>query len=120
MRQLDREIHGTAVDPDIDNVSRALHRDVYNTVKRLVADREMTAQEAALDALGLPLISYSASMRYVQANSPDDTYVVPRKRKTRRRHPNPDLQMRSLIYDPPVTKYALRTYRPPRTGQFTY
>lgn len=109
MRQLDLELHETSVDSEVVDVNRALHKDIYDTVKRLVADREMTAQEAALDALGLPLIEFSACVQYIQANSPSDTYVVPRKRQYRRRVVNQDQQLRRLVYDPPVTKYVLRT-----------
>ena len=112
MRQLDKELHETSVDTAVDDVNRALHKDIYDTVKRLVADREMTAQEAALDALGLPLIEFSASVQYIQANMPRDTYVIPRKRRNRRRNMNPDHQLRNLVYDPPVTKYVLRTLPP--------
>ena len=110
MRQLDQELHETAVDAEVDDINRALHKDIYETVKRLVADREMTAQEAALDALGLPLIEFSASVQYIQANTPADTFVIPRKRKNRRRTVNPEQQLRSLVYDPKVTKYVLRTF----------
>ena len=113
LRQLDREMHETAVDVEVDDVDRALHRDIYDTVKRIVADREMTAQEAALDALQLPLIQFSTSIVYVQTNRPEDTYVLPRKRKDRaKRRMIDEEQHRHLVYDPPVNKYVLRMYKP--------
>lgn len=127
LRQLDIEMHDTSTDVDVQDVNRALHTDIYETVKRFVADREMTAQEAALDALGLPLIQFSTTIQYLQVNSPEDTCVIPRKRKNRHKHANGDNQLRSLVYDPPVTKYVLRTFhhacchhvshlRPPQCG----
>ena len=108
MRQLDRELHATSVDVEVDDINRALHKDIYETVKRLVADREMTAQEAALDALGLPLIQFSTGLIFVQANCPEDTYVIPRKRRNRRQAHDGEQLLRHLVYDPPVTKYVLR------------
>ena len=108
LRQLDREMHETAVDEEVDDVARALHKDIYDTVKRVVADREMTAQEAALDALQLPLIQFSTSVVYVQTNRPDDTHVLPRKKKDRAKRRRVDDLHRHLVHDPPVTKYVLR------------
>ena len=108
LRGLDREMQETVTNVDVVDVNRALHQDIYATVKLFVGDREMTGQEAALDALGLSLIEFSAGVEYIQANCPGDTYVIARKRKHRRTTANTDQQLRRLTYDPPVTKYALR------------
>ena len=109
LRALDREMQET-VENEENEVDRQLHRDIYEVVKRLVADREMTAQEAALDALGLPLIQYSCSIHYVRAAPPDDTYVKPRRKGDRMKRRRTDNDPRQYLYDPPVTKYVLRTY----------
>lgn len=49
-------------------------------MRELIGEREITAQEAALDALGLPLIRYSAAVQYIQARPPEETILVRRRR----------------------------------------
>lgn len=108
LRELDKEMHETVTDVDVDDVNRALHQDIYTAVKQFVGDREMTGQEAALEALGLPLIEYSSRVDFVQANRPEDTYIIARKKKHRPTMAAADQQLRRLTYDPHVTKYVLR------------
>jgi len=65
----------------------------------------MSAQEAALDAFGLPLIMFSRKVVYLQAREPEETLL---RLKTNRSRDNSNPN--DLFYDPPVLKYIKRKY----------
>ena len=64
---------------------KAYYQEVYRAVRQMYGEREVTAQEAALDALGLPLIEFSCQSMCVQVRKPEDTthFLCQRKISTR-------------------------------------
>ena len=76
------------------------YKKMYSIVRNVIGQREMSAQEAALDAFGLPLIMFSRKMIYLQARRPEET-LLHLKNNRDRDHSNPN----DLFYDPPVIKY---------------
>jgi hypothetical protein len=78
---------------------------MYEIIKKITGDREMTAQEAALDALGINLIHYSCSLKYIQAKRPEETEHVMKPRKKREGNAN-KRKLSAFLYDAPVTKYV--------------
>lgn len=76
-----------------------------------MGEREITAQEAALDANGLPLITFSCECLYKQARPPKDSFHTVRRKKDRKRpRPNQPSKFSDYVYDIPVTKYVHRKY----------
>ena len=90
--------------------SRAYFEEMYRAARKTYAEREVTAQEAALDALGLPLIEFSRQCEYIQVRKPNDTTHFLRKKTDRdkRRREEGKLDFRDITYDPPVVKYINR------------
>ena len=90
---------------------KSFYEEVNRVVRRAVGDREVTAQEAALDALKLPLIQFSCEAIYVQVRKPGDTMhmVRPKKDLDQRRSSQVTLDWSSIVYDPQVNKYIKRT-----------
>ena len=76
----------------------------------MYGEREVTAQEAALDALGLPLIEFSCDSVCLQVRKPADTvhFVRPREQLEKKRRVQGKLEWGDITYDPPVTKYIRR------------
>jgi hypothetical protein len=86
-------------------MQRVYHNKMYEIVKRMTGEREITAQEATLDALGVPLISFSTGISYIQANRPEETtHVV--KSKKKRQGVRARSKLSAFLYDAPVTKYV--------------
>ena len=92
--------------------ARAYFEEVYRAARKMYAEREVTAQEAALDALGLPLIEFSRQCEYIQVRKPNDTTHFLRKKADRdkRRREEGKLDFRDITYDPPVVKYINRMF----------
>lgn len=67
-------------------------------MKKFVSEREMSAQEAALDATGLPLIEFSRSFVCVQANNPHETRLLVKPERRRK-------DEKDFFYSLAVTKY---------------
>ena len=90
---------------------KAYYQEVYRAVRQMYGEREVTAQEAALDALGLPLIEFSCQSMCVQVRKPDDTthFLCQRKIIDEKRTKIAKLQLEDITYAPPVTKYIKRT-----------
>jgi len=101
-----------SVDDDEQAITKAFYQDLNKIVRKLVGERELTAQEAALDALALPLVKYSCECLYVQARSPTDTFHMLRKKEDRRKRQRTDdsvANFEDLVYDPAVVKYIKST-----------
>jgi hypothetical protein len=81
---------------------------MYDIIKRINGDREKTAQEAALDALGIPPIMYSCSTEYVQANRPEETQHILKPRKMRDKTVN-NKKLSAFLFDVHATKYVKST-----------
>ena len=92
--------------------ARAYFEEVYRAARKMYAEREVTAQEAALDALGLPLIEFSRQCEYIQVRKPNDTTHFLRKKADRdkRRREEGKLDFRDITYDPPVVKCINRMF----------
>ena len=89
---------------------KSFYEEVNRAVRKMVAEREVTAQEAALDAFGLPLIEFSCQAIYVQVRKPGDTthLLRPKKDLENRRRVHGRLDWDNIVYDPPVNKYIKR------------
>lgn len=92
--------------------ARAYFEEVYRAARKMYAEREVTAQEAALDALGLPLIEFSRQCQYIQVRRPADTVHFLRRKEeiAKRRCEQGRLEFRDIAYDPPVVKYINRMW----------
>jgi hypothetical protein len=90
---------------------KAYYQEMYRAVRQIYSEREVTAQEAALDALGLPLIEFSCQSMCVQVRKPADTthMLCPGKMVDRKRTKCGKLSMEDVTYAPHVTKYIQRT-----------
>jgi len=89
---------------------KSFYKEILKVVKKIVGEREITLQEATLDAQGLPLITYSCDARYIQAKPPNDTVLTAMRAKDRakrQRTEGPD-KLWSYVYDPSVVKYVKR------------
>lgn len=92
------------------------YRYMLKAVRDFVAEREVTAQEAALDAHGLPLIRYSCDSIYVQARPPGETFHTVKRTSDRRKSRRLDTsgeenvarKLSDFVYDVAVTKYVKR------------
>lgn len=89
-----------------DAIIVGFYKNIVRVMRSLVGQREITAQEAALDASGLPLVSFSCGSIYVQARTPTDSFHTVRRKKDRKRpRPNESSKLSDYVYDIPVTKY---------------
>lgn len=79
---------------------------MYSIVRSVIGQREISAQEASIDAFGGPLIKFSRKIAYIQAREPEETQLRV-KSKNRRDSSNPN----DLFYDPAVMKYIKRMYK---------
>ena len=89
---------------------KSFYECINRTIRRFVGDREITAQEAALDAVGLPLISYSCECIYVQARRPEDTVHIVKRKEHRLKiaRTSADVQFEDMVYQTQVGKYMTR------------
>ena len=89
---------------------KAYYQEMYKAVRQMYSEREVTAQEAALDALGLPLIEFSCQSMCVQLRKPEDTthMLCPGKMIDDKRSKCAKLGMEDVTYAPHVTKYIKR------------
>jgi hypothetical protein len=102
----------------MDEITKTYYSKLSKCIRKVVAEREITAQEAALDALGLPLICYSCECNYIQALPPKDTYHIAKRashrtKKSRTESANNNSNVLSevtdFVYDAPVDKYVKST-----------
>ena len=86
-------------------------QEMNRVIRKMVSEREVTAQEAALDAYGLPLIKYSCDVVHLQARTPEDTIhkLKPFVQWNKKRDEVGQVGWADVVYDPPVTKYLNRT-----------
>lgn len=94
---------GNQQPPENQNLHKVFCKKVYDVVKKFVSEREMSAQEAALDATSLPLIEFSRQFVAVQANTPYATRLLIKPERQRK-------DAKDLFYSLPVTKYIHSTY----------
>lgn len=82
------------------------------TIRMMVAEREMTVQEAALDALSLPLIEFSCQAVYVQVKRPSDTthMLRPHAHWAKKKKEEGHVEWKDITYDAPVCKYIKRKW----------
>lgn len=96
-----------------DAVVSGFYRDFLRVMSSIVGSREITAQECALDAYGLPLITYSCDAQYFQIKSPQETVWTIRRQKEiekRARFNNSSSRtLEDIAYEPPVVKYVKST-----------
>ena len=99
-----------STDTELNNV-RAFYKEVYRVIRQMYAERELTAQEAALDALGLPLIEFSCQSVCIQVRKPEDTthFVCRKKEIEKRRQKFAKLDFTQATYAAHVTKYIHST-----------
>lgn len=91
---------------------RSYYEDIYKTIRKFNGEREITLQEAALDATGESLVEYSCVHMHVQARRPRDTVHRMRRAEHRpKRHcPDVPLAFEDMVYDSHVQKYITRTF----------
>ena len=91
---------------------RSYYEDIYKTIRKFVGEREITAQEAALDAVSESIIKYSCALIYVQARRPRDTVHTVRRAKDRakRQCRGDALTFEDMVYDSHVQKYINRMW----------
>lgn len=91
---------------------RSYYEDIYKTIRKFNGEREITLQEAALDATGESLVEYSCVHMHVQARRPRDTVHRMRRAEHRpKRHcPGVPLTFEDMVYDSHVQKYITRTF----------
>lgn len=84
-----------------DNLYKIFCKRIYDVVKKFVSEREMSAQEAALDATSLPLIEFSRQFVPIQLNNTQEMRLMLK----------PESRMKDekdFFYSLPVTKYIHR------------
>jgi len=82
---------------------------VHRTLMRMIATREMSAQEATLDALNMPLIEYSRCFISIIAIPPDRVRLQ-LKPSWMRRNLRSDASGYEIFYRTKIYKYIFRTY----------
>jgi hypothetical protein len=83
-------------------INRKIFKEIYDVVKKLVGQREMSAQEAAFEGYNYRLITYSSNSVFVHAMSPQKTMLKVKKI----RHGNNGRDNVVEFYDPQVTRYV--------------
>lgn len=84
-----------------DNLYKLFCKEIYEVVKKFVSEREMSAQEAALDATSLPLIEFSRQFVPVQVNNPQEMKMMVKPESRRK-------DDKDFFYSLPITKYIHR------------
>jgi len=91
-----------AANPDATNLEKnaLIMREMRDLVKEFIGGREMTAQEAALDAFGLSTFKCSRSFVAVGARMPHETTLHIRKRKDIKAAEDEEMSQAFLDEDP--------------------
>ena len=94
-----------------DKIMKSHFKEINDVVRKFVAEREITVQEAALDATRRPLVRYSRQCLRVCACRPSETMHIVKDSATRAqlRRSAGALSFEQMVYDPWVKKYVNRT-----------
>lgn len=83
-----------------------MYTQLLRVMREVVGDREVTAQEGALDGEGLPLAEYSRQCLYIQARPPSETMLTAKRTKDRKSTGGGGaMKLSEYLYEPSVTRY---------------